>query len=67
MEPINDLCKICTKKVHRNDNAIVCDICNSWVHIRCNKLDKKDYKSFQDDYDKTFYCLKQGGGQQSVY
>ena len=57
MEPSNDLCKICSKKVHKLDNAIVCDICNTWVHTRCNKLDKKDYKTFKDDEDKSFYCL----------
>ena len=27
------------------------------MHIRCNWLDKKDYKAFQDDQDKSFYCL----------
>ena len=57
-EPVNDLCKICTKIVHKHDNAIVCDICNLWVHTRCNKLDKKDYKMFKDDEEKSFYCLK---------
>ena len=56
-ELVNDLCKICIKKVHKLDNAIVCDICNVWVHTRCNKLDKKDYKMFKDDQDKSFYCL----------
>ena len=57
MDPINDLGKICKTSVNTRDNAIVCDICNSWVHIRCNWLDKKDYKAFQDDQDKSFYCL----------
>ena len=55
MDPINDLCKIC--KTATRDNAIVCDICNSWVHIKCNWLDKKDYEAFQDDPDKSLYCL----------
>ena len=57
MDPINDLCKICNVSVNTGDNAIVCDICNSWVHTRCNWLDKKDYKAFQNDHDKSFYCL----------
>ena len=57
MDPINDLCKICNISVHIRDNAIVCDLCNSWIRTRCNWLDKKDYKAFQDDQDKHFYCL----------
>ena len=57
MDPINDLCKIYDISVHIRDNAIVCQLCNSWVHTRCNWLDKKDYKAFQDDQDKTFVLL----------
>ena len=57
MYPINNVCRICDISVHIRDNAIVCDICNSWVHTRCNWLDKKDYKAFQDDQDKSFYRL----------
>ena len=57
MEPLNDLCKICIKKVHKLDNAIICDICNTWVHTICNKLDKKDYKMYKDNVEKSFYCL----------
>jgi hypothetical protein len=57
MEPLNDLCKICLQEVYQHENAIVCDICNVWVHTRCNNLDKKDYKKFKDDQDKSFYCF----------
>ena len=48
----------CKSTVHIRDNAIVSDLCNSWVHIRCNWLDKKDYKAFLDDPGKSFLCLR---------
>ena len=57
MIPPNDICKICNKDVHISDNATLCDTCNTWIHIRCDWLDKNDYKSFQNDIDKSFHCL----------
>ena len=32
------LCKLCPKNVSDNDNAILCDLCQVWVHIKCNDL-----------------------------
>ena len=58
MDPLNDLCNLCNKTVHIRDNAIVCDLCNSWIHIRCNWLDKNDYKTFQENPNKSFFCLQ---------
>ena len=26
-------CKLCPKNVRDNDNAILCDLCQTWVHI----------------------------------
>ena len=31
-------CGICSKAVEKNRNAVCCDGCNLWVHIRCNNL-----------------------------
>ena len=52
-------CAICHKAVAFNHKAIVCDICDNWVHIKCNKLDDNDYKHFQDDVnqDENFFCI----------
>ena len=30
----------------------------NWVHIKCNKLDKKDYTAYQMDENMTFCCIK---------
>ena len=52
-------CGICFRPVAFNHKAIVCDICEKWIHIKCNKLDDKDYKHFQDDInrDENFFCI----------
>ena len=52
-------CGVCSRHVAFNHKAIVCDICQKWVHLKCNKLDNKDYNFFQDDinFDEKFYCL----------
>ena len=31
-------CKLCPKNVTDNDNAILCDLCQTWFHIKCNHL-----------------------------
>ena len=49
-------CGICHKSVNANHNAVLCDICNKWIHIKCNYLNKIDYEKLK--YSKeTFYCL----------
>ena len=43
----NDLCGICYKIVYENDKSILCNKCNKWIHIKCNKLTVKQYKYYQ--------------------
>ena len=54
-----DPCGICTKAVHNNHKAIKCDICDFWIHIKCNNLDKNDYAHYQDvkNADEIFICI----------
>ena len=33
-------------------------ICLKWVHIKCNKFDKKDYITFQTNESLQFYCIE---------
>ena len=37
--------KICHVNVNDKDSAAQCDICQSWVHVKYNKLHRIDYKS----------------------
>ena len=53
-------CKICNKNVNHKDHAIQCDICNCWVHIKCNNLNYIDYKYLQGNNGSMvlYYFLK---------
>ena len=51
-------CRVCCKTVGAGHRAIECDICKSWVHIKCNKLEKNYYAFHQDNPDEQFYCIK---------
>ena len=49
-------CKLCPKNVTDNDNAILCDLCQTRVHIKCNRLNYMDYKYLQG-CNEPWYCL----------
>ena len=44
-------CKICENNVTNSDQAIQCDLCDSWVHIKYNDLNYIDYKFLQNSND----------------
>ena len=50
-------CGICQKAVANNHKAICCDICNKWIHISCNNLDRKTYIKLQRS-NTTWYCIR---------
>ena len=52
------LCTICTKKVYNHNKALCCDLCDEWVHIKCNLLDDKVYRYHQKNQEAPFCCLK---------
>ena len=51
-------CSICEKPGKNTQNALACDICSKWAHIRCNKLDKKGYEYHKKYPDAPFTCLR---------
>ena len=51
-------CSVCNKTVRNWNNALLCDLCSNWVHIKCNKLDKKGYDYHDKNPDAHFSCLK---------
>ena len=51
-----DKCNVCCRKVQKRHKAIQCDICQYWVHIKCNFLDDKTYKKLQTS-SYPWYCL----------
>ena len=40
---------VCEKLVAINFEAVCCDLCNRWVHIRCNSICKKTYIDLKKD------------------
>ena len=50
-------CSICTKNVRDNQNALECDLCHDWVHMKCNKLDQKGYNYHKNHLEAHFSCL----------
>ena len=49
-------CKLCGKNVTDNDDTVLCDLCETWVHIKCNHLNYIDYKYLPGCND-PWYCL----------
>ena len=50
-------CKICAKNVSEKDKAVQCDLCELWVHIKCNNLNYLDYRYLQNS-NESWYCIE---------
>ena len=49
-------CKICENNVTNCDQTIQCDLCDSWVQIKCYELNYIDYKFLQNS-DGPWFCI----------
>ena len=49
-------CKCCSKQVGPRLHAIQCDICDEWIHKKCNKLNDIDYRYLQAS-TSPWYCI----------
>ena len=50
-------CRICAKNTHDKDKAVQCDLCEFWIHIKCNNLNYLDYRYLQN-CDESWYCIE---------
>ena len=50
-------CRICAKNVHDKDKAVQCDLCELWIHIKCNKFNYPDY-GYVQNCDQSWYCIE---------
>ena len=48
-------CSICTKNVRK---GLCCEICDKWVHLKCNILDDKEFNYHKKNPEAPFQCLK---------
>ena len=49
------LCNTCHKKITDNQRAIQCDLCDSWVHAKCGRIDAHSYNLLLND-SSDLYC-----------
>ena len=49
--------KLCNKTVLKNHQAVQCDNCHLWVHIKFNKINLQTYKFLQKS-SFAWYCIK---------
>jgi len=47
-------CGVCEKAVAKNHNALMCDVCDKWVHIKCNYVSKDLYNSYILENENPF-------------
>ena len=50
-------CRICAKNAHDQDKAVLCDLFELWIYIKCNKLNYLHYRYLQN-YDESWYCIE---------
>ena len=43
--------------LHDKDKAVQCDLCEFWIHIKCNNLNYLDYRCLQN-CDESWYCIE---------
>ena len=41
--PIKYPCKSCDNPVAKNHKAVQCDMCQLWVHMKCNRINIQTY------------------------
>ena len=57
-------CIKCKSQFYPNQNAIQCDKCDGWLHLKCSGMSKKDFIRVQEDtefvcnYCKNYPCGK---------
>ena len=57
--PVLFPCGVCCKPVAVNHRAVQCDICDLWIHIKCNAISPALYKEMMElDTDLKWCCIK---------
>lgn len=59
-ESTGDVCGRCSKMVREKDMAILCDICETWYHAKCEKIPPDVYKFMVEEEagsQFTWHCI----------
>ena len=53
------LCGICEKAIDDDkESSILCDVCNSWIHPKCNHLNFLDFQHISGNNSDPWLCFK---------
>ena len=53
------LCNICAKSIRGNAKAVCCDVCDNWVHIKCNSISPSRYADLcEETNNEPFFCIR---------
>ena len=55
--PVKFPCEICEEAVAGNHRAVCCDICNIWVHIKCNRINTQTYNILKKE-NASWSCIE---------
>ena len=51
-------CGICQRNIYKNQKWLLCNQCNFYVHISCNKTSAAEYEALQKNPDEVpWFCL----------
>lgn len=53
-------CSICHRAVKQNDNALLCDQCETFTHKRCLKMNSITYSILEDHESMSWICCQCG-------
>lgn len=54
-----EVCGDCNKAVRSNQNGLLCELCEEWFHIGCQKIPLAEYKIYKhEDCKAIWFCNK---------
>ncbi len=58
--PVKHPCGVCQRPVASNHRALLCDSCESWIHIKCGGVTPTQYRNYQENQDnqEPWSCQK---------
>ena len=54
----DDCCGICTLLVTDDAKALICDICEKWIHAKCDRMPDITYEHHEINHEAIFICRK---------
>ena len=49
-------CLKCQKVVYEEQKSLSCDECNKWIHLKCSRRKRKEFKLFTTNSELIFTC-----------